>query len=42
MNGKELFEGMGNIDDHFIEEAEKETISKTITFPWVKIGAMAA
>lgn len=42
MNGKELFEGMGNIDEHFIEEAEYGTISKTITFPWMKIGAMAA
>lgn len=42
MNGKELFESMSNIDDHFIEEAENETISKTIAFPWMKIGAMAA
>lgn len=42
MNGKELFESMSNIDDHFIEEAENETIDKTIAFPWMKIGAMAA
>lgn len=42
MNGKELFESMSNIDDHFIAEAENETISKTFVFPWMKIGAMAA
>lgn len=42
MNGKELFEGMGNIDDHFIEEAENEAISKTTVFPWMRFGAMAA
>lgn len=42
MNGKELFESMSNIDDHFIEEAENETIDKTIAFPWMKFGAMAA
>lgn len=42
MNGKELLEGIGNIDDHFIEESENETIDQTIAFPWMKIGAMAA
>ena len=42
MNGKELFESMSNIADHFIEEAENETISKTIVFPWMRFGTMAA
>ena len=42
MNGRELFESMSNIDEHFIEEAENGTISKTIPLPWVKIGVMAA
>ena len=42
MNGIELFESMSNIDDYFIEEAENETIDKTIAFPWMKFGAMAA
>lgn len=42
MSGKELFEGVGGIDERFIEEAERETISVPHVSFWVKMAPMAA
>lgn len=42
MNGKTLFEGMSNIEDRFVEEAENDVISAPHPIPWARIAAMAA
>lgn len=39
MTGKDLFEGLSHIDERYIEEAET---AKSISFPWLKVGAVAA
>lgn len=42
MNGKDLLEGMSQIEERFVEEAETETLSNPIPFPWAKFASMAA
>ena len=42
MTGKDLWEGMGQVDERFLEEAEHRTMPRTTFAPWIKIAAMAA
>jgi hypothetical protein len=42
MSGKDLFEGMGYVDERFVDEAENKTLPKRIVSPWIKVASMAA
>ena len=42
MSGKDLFEGMSCVDEHFVDEAENKTLPKRIVTPWIKVASMAA
>ena len=42
MSGKELFEGMGYVDERFVDEAEYKTLPKRVVSPWIKVASMAA
>lgn len=42
MSGKDLFEGMSYVDEHFVDEAETKTLPKRIVSPWIKVASMAA
>lgn len=40
MTGKDLFEALGYIDEHFIDDAEHGSLSRSI--PWLRIASAAA
>ena len=42
MSGKDLFEGMSYVDEHFVDEAENKSYPKRIVSPWIKVASMAA
>ena len=42
MSGKDLFEGMGYVDERFVDEAENKTLPKRANSPWIKVASMAA
>lgn len=42
MSGKDLFAGMGCIDERFIAEAESCTLPRGIQAPWLRAASMAA
>ena len=42
MSGKDLFEGMGYVDERFVDEAEYKTLPKRVVSPWIKVASMAA
>ena len=42
MNGKDLLESMGYVDEKFIEEAESVQLRRTAGIPWTRVAGMAA
>lgn len=42
MSARELLEGMSYVDERFVDEAERDTISKKVLNPWIRLLPIAA